>query len=101
MKAWHAVKRYILTLPELSERTLSNTIQNYVLPFNAFFKFLCQLAEETFISPEPVDGFSKFKQRLETEKILQILYRADYYICLGKFYLQLEFFYHFGFQDKF
>ena len=30
------------------------------------------------VSPKPVDGFSKFKLRLEDEKILQILYGIDY-----------------------
>ena len=30
------------------------------------------------ICPEPEDGFSKFKQCLEVEKILHILHRTDF-----------------------
>ena len=35
-------------------------------------------AKNVDISPEPVDGFLKFKQRLEAEKILDSFYTTDF-----------------------
>ena len=45
-----------------------------------------------------MDGFQNFKWRLETEKILQNLYRIDFLnFCPGEFCFQFEFFFYFDF----
>ena len=53
---------------------------NYLIQYKIMFPRLMSFSDSigsllpTDISPGPVDGFSKFKQRLEAEKFLQILY---------------------------
>ena len=52
-------------------------------PFPFFCIFLCnqngkRSLAPVYIHPEPMHGFSKFKRRLEAEKILKNLYRTDF-----------------------
>ena len=50
-----------------------------------------RVSSSTDISSEPVTGFSKFKQCLKAEKILQILYKNDYLIFISvRFILSLN-----------
>ena len=52
-------------------------------------------------SPEPLDEFSKFKQRLEAEVIRHNLYRIDFLnFYLSDFYFQSEFFCYLDFQVR-
>ena len=49
-----------------------------MLPVKCLFETLERSLAPDVISPEPVDGFLKFKRRLEAEKILHNLYRIDF-----------------------
>ena len=56
-----------------------NRVKNYAPPFNVFLRVYIEGSlEPDVISPEPVDGFLKFKRRLEAERILHYLYRIDF-----------------------
>ena len=71
-----------------------------MLPRSCLFETLEGSLGPVDISPEPVDGFSKFKRRLEAEKNWHNLYRIDFQIFVSVTYRQLQFSYYFDFQMR-